>query len=162
MLEEILSLYKGTLFIVSHDRDFLDQTVSQILAFEGDTKVTRIIGGYSDYLAFREKNKKPKQSATPSVSQSSAVSPDSNKPSKPKERQKLTFKDKHELEELPGKIEDAEKKIAALTEILTDADFYRRDPDGFHKATQALTEYKSRLDRYENRWLELEEIKANI
>ena len=161
MLEEILSRYQGTLFIVSHDRDFLDQTVSQILAFEGNTKVTRIIGGYSDYLEYRDKTKKPRQSAITPVQKKIAVSPISDKPTTQK-KQKLSYKEKYELEELPKKMGDVEKKIDAINKALTDAEFYQRDPDGFHKATVALTEYKSRLSRYEDRWLELEEIKSNI
>ena len=58
MLEEIITNYDGTLFIVSHDRDFLDQTVTQILAFEGQGEIEHIIAGYSDYLEFKNKNKK--------------------------------------------------------------------------------------------------------
>ncbi len=79
MLEEILIQYKGTLIIVSHDRDFLDQTVTRILAFEGDGKIESCIGGYSDYMAFKQKNaaddggrkkvqqKSPKTDAPPSL-----------------------------------------------------------------------------------------------
>src|SRR4029077_10589936 len=57
MLEEILAEYEGTLLVVSHDRDFLDQTVSKILAFEGDGKIEGYIGGYSDYLEAKHKEK---------------------------------------------------------------------------------------------------------
>ena len=166
MLEEILSKYQGTLFIVSHDRDFLDQTVSQILAFEGNTEVTRIIGGYSDYLEYRNKHKRPRHKPAAQSGSDGAVSPPSSnegaKKSDPEKVVKLSYKENYELKELPKKIADAEEKIAALNDALADADFYKRDPDMFHKATQALSEYKSRLERYENRWLELEERKSKV
>ena len=166
MLEEILSNYKGTLIVVSHDRDFLDQTVTKILAFEGQAKVVSNVGGYSDYLRLKKKqsakadskDKTDKKSKKDSVAREDAPkNPAQSKKAKPK---KLSYKDERDWKHLPDKISDLNKKIEDLTQELSDPDFYNRDPDGFHDTTKKLEEYKSRLDRYETRWLELDEMRG--
>ncbi|MEZ5814844.1 MAG: ATP-binding cassette domain-containing protein [Alphaproteobacteria bacterium] len=166
MLEEILSQYTGTLIVVSHDRDFLDQTVTRILAFEGDGKVETCVGGYSDYLEMKghmgaapeKENLKQGRQKTPACAEKTEVEAVSEKPKAP--RQRLTYKLERELKQLPGKIEKAEEQVAALSEALADGDFYRRDPDGFHDTTKELAETQAKLERYETRWLELEEMKT--
>ena len=163
MLEDILAQYQGTLIVVSHDRDFLDQTVTRILAFEGKGKIESIIGGYSDYLAFKAKKNADKASKDkPAKAKPKAVSPELPKEeTKPKSpAKKLSYKLERELKALPDKIAKAEADVAAYTAQLTDADFYNRDPDGFHAVTKALGEAQAKLERYETRWLELEEEKA--
>ena len=158
MLEEILLQYQGTLIVVSHDRDFLDQTVTKILAFEGEGKIVSCVGGYSDYL----KIKKPtpeKETATAVPEKKKASSP--AVPEEKKAPQRLTYKLEHELQTLPKKIETVERSIQDMTQQLSDAAFYQRDPEGFHKVTKTLSEAQAKLERYENRWLELEEMKAD-
>ena len=158
MLEEILLNYKGTLLVVSHDRDFLDQTVTKILAFEGEGKIESVIGGYSDYLAMKSGvSEKPAQQAKPQKKQEEKPQP-VEKPAAPKKR--LTYKLERELKLLPGKIERAEEEVATLSEKLSDAEFYASDPDGFHETTKELSAAQAKLERYETRWLELEEQKA--
>lgn len=159
ILEEILSQYKGTLIVVSHDRDFLDQTVTKVLAFEGGGKIEEVIGGYSDYLEMKAREsggptkEEPKKAP---IKQEAAPKP---KPD-PKPN-KLSYKYEHELKQLPGKISEAEKTIEALTARLSDPNFYKIDPDGFHDATKQLQEQEAKLERYETRWLELEEMKTS-
>ncbi len=164
MLEEILSQYNGTLIVVSHDRDFLDQTVTRILAFEGDAKVVNCVGGYSDYL---EKKSGTIQKDTKRIDkkEKTPVAPHKNETEKPAEktkapRQRLTYKLERELKLLPNKISKAEELIGILSEKLADGDFYQRDPDGFHETTKELSEAQTKLERYETRWLELEEMKT--
>ncbi|MCB1531073.1 MAG: ATP-binding cassette domain-containing protein [Rhodospirillales bacterium] len=160
MLEEILSQYKGTLIVVSHDRDFLDQTVTKILAFEGDGKIESCIGGYSDYLEKKTRNGLPRENGELTKPDKKAPAPvQKTNDSPPK---KLTYKLERELSLLPEKIEAAETKIAEMSQALSDADFYRRDPDGFHEVTKNLAEMQAKLERYESRWLELEEMKAEL
>ncbi|MFK7839562.1 MAG: ABC-F family ATP-binding cassette domain-containing protein [Bdellovibrionales bacterium] len=164
MLEEILSQYKGTLIVVSHDRDFLDQTVTRILAFEGNGKIDNVIGGYSDYLEMK-KNAGQSQKAELSEAQVPQVKAKSEgddvqesvkkAPSQPKV--KLTYKDQRELNNLPTKIEAAEEEIVMLSDKLSQGGFFKEDPKGFHKATCALEDAQAKLERYEARWLELEE-----
>lgn len=180
MLEEILLQYKGTLIIVSHDRDFLDQTVTQILAFEGDAKVERVIGGYRDYLEFKQKrdqslgksgaktisesqsqNKKENKNTSENKTQSGdaqAVATEQKPPTNsPK---KLSYKYKRELAQLPKKMSALEEEIEGVNGALADPEFYSRNPDGFHENVKNLEELKAKMERYETRWLELEEMKS--
>lgn len=160
MLEEILSNYTGTLIVVSHDRDFLDQTVTKILAFEGNAVIDSCIGGYSDYLDKKKAEHKEEKKAdvVVKVNKPAAPPPQDEK----KTVKKLTFKLEHELGELPGKIEKLESDIKAYHAQLNDPDFYPRDPAGFHEMTKTLVEAEAKLSRYEMRWLELEEMRAAI
>lgn len=173
MLEEILANYKGTLIVVSHDRDFLDQTVTKIMAFEGEGKVDIQIGGYSDYLAKKkaeDTQKTQKKSAPKKDKQPAPAKADTSQNEEPatytapgqpaKSRVRLTYKLEREYKQLPNKIKKAESDIEALNNQLADPDFYTRDAEGFHEAVKALEEEKARLDRYETRWLELEEMKT--
>jgi ATP-binding cassette subfamily F protein uup len=189
MLEEILVQYQGTLIVVSHDRDFLDQTVTKILAFEGDSKIEQIVGGYSDYLAFKAKQegsdkgvqkdvqaakKTPKssKSSLPGLSGQSMDHPDKpgddsvvvkgDRGAPKSEPKKLSYKYERELSQLPDKIAKVEAGLKELNAKLADADFYQRDPDGFHDATKQLTELEAKLERYETRWLELEGMKEDL
>jgi len=162
MLEEILCQYKGTLLVVSHDRDFLDQTVTKILAFEGDGKVESVIGGYSDYLEIKNKAQGLVETSESKPKAKSKVSAPPKPEEKPKpQRKRLTYKLERELKLLPGKIEKTETDIADYTKQLEDADFYSRDPEGFFDVTKLLSEAEAKLERYENRWLELEEQKSD-
>ncbi|NQZ14910.1 MAG: ATP-binding cassette domain-containing protein [Alphaproteobacteria bacterium] len=159
MLEEILSQYQGTLIVVSHDRDFLDQTVTRILAFEGNAKIESCIGGYTDYLE-KIKGKKPSNKKTDKKKEvKESAKEETPKPQKPK---KLTYKLEHELKQLPGKIETVEAQVKECNELLNDADYNQRDPNSFHETVKALAELEAKLERYENRWLELEEMKIEI
>jgi len=161
MLEEILSQYQGTLLVVSHDRDFLDQTVTRVLAFEGNGVVDHCIGGYSDYVAMKKAQSAPKPKPKPKpVEQISTKEPTAPAAPKAKPKIKMTYKLEKELADLPDKITSVEKAIAEISTALSDADFYQRDPDGFHLRTQQLAELKAKLERYETRWLDLEDMRS--
>ena len=161
MLEEILCQYTGTLIIVSHDRDFLDQSVTKILAFEGDAKPQIHIGGYSDYLNF--KSGKTEKKRDTSTSQEPKQLENKAEQDEPEEKaikpQKLSYKLERELMQLPDKMAKTEEKIKTYNESLADPDFYKRDANAFHEMTKALADEEARLERYESRWLELEELK---
>ena len=159
MLEDILCAYNGTLIVVSHDRDFLDQTVSQVLAFEGDGKVENVIGGYSDYLEFKKKQDRTKSGTSGTTAKTKKEEPSSQKEviQKKSPAPKLTYKDKYELEQLPKKIAAHEEEIAVLTERLKDPNFYQTDPEEFLRAGRHLERAKKKLDEAETRWLELSE-----
>ena len=158
MLGEILMSYKGTLLLVSHDRDFLDQTVTKILSFEGNGVVEEIIGGYSDYLAFKKSNK----------GQSNIINNEKylNKKSKQKSEnvevknnRKLTYKLEFELKNLPAKIMNKENEINKYNHRLADPDFYINEPDLFNEVAKKLELAKKDLEYFETRWIELEEMK---
>lgn len=150
MLQELLSDYKGTLLIVSHDRDFLDRTVTEVLAFEGGGVVEGYIGGYSDYAA-RKKITVPKKS-------SEKKSPEKIEAKIP-EKKILSGKERHELEKLPEKIAKLEAEIKALREKLLDVDFYTKNPAEFDSSSRRFALAQHDLETAESRWLELEEKK---
>ncbi len=161
MLEEVLIRYKGTLIVVSHDRDFLDQTVSKILAFEGQGKVEGYIGGYSDYLAakdFELKKSEKKETAAKKKSSNKSL-PEQAPEAQP---QKLSYKLDRELKQLPDKIDALGKDIDQMNDILNDANLYKNDPDLFHSTVDRLGRVQKRLADAEERWLELEEMRLSM
>lgn len=159
MLEDILSQYKGTLIVVSHDRDFLDQTVTKIIAFEGDGKIDGVIGGYSDYLE-KVKNRKDEEKEEEIVQKAARKAAATEAPKGP--AKKLSFKLQHELDTLPGKMEEMQTSIEHLTNLLADPSFYGRDPQAFLKVSDDLEKLKSGLSAAEERWLELDAMREAI
>lgn len=158
MLEEILMNYQGTLIIVSHDRDFLDQTVSKIVAFEGNGQVDGYLGGYSDYLESRQKLKTP---ASNVVKIPAKQTPVEIVPPKKTEK-KLSYKLQHELENLPSRIVGLEADIDTLVDQLSDPELYNRDPGMFHALSKNLVTARETLNAAELRWIELEDMKAAL
>lgn len=159
MLEEMISSYKGTLVIVSHDRDFLDQTATQIFAFEGDGVIEHCIGGYSDYIAQKNRAESSKKEASIKP-EKSAKKPQGKIQSAPKKPAKLSYKHKLELEELPLKISSLEEDLKQWEVQLADGDFYMRDAEGFDKLSRKHAQGKEKISQMEIRWLELEEMQA--
>ena len=151
LLEEILINYKGTLIIVSHDRDFLDQTVTRILAFQGDGKVIDCIGGYSDFLKLKKNSFKNKNLIKHDLNK---VKKDNQ--SKISNNNKLTYKLEHELSIIPSEIEKLETIISQMNNILSDADLYTKNIDKFLESSKTLEMSKKKLDELETRWLELD------
>ena len=157
MLGEILISYKGTLLLVSHDRDFLDQTVTKILSFEGDGIIEETIGGYSDYLSF--KNSKLTQNSKNKNEEKNNKFKVIAKSGENKNNKKLTYKLEFELNSLPPKIKSLEDDINDFNQKLSDPNLYLNEPDIFFEITKKLEKSKEDLEYFENRWLELEEMK---
>lgn len=153
MLQEILADYAGTLILVSHDRDFLDRTVTEVLAFEGDAVVESHVGGYTDYIRFKEKQKLAEKVVpiTPAIVAAPAAE------AQPKKTTKMSFKHVHELKTLPARIETLEKEIETLKAQLEDSSLYIKDPETFDKASRRFANAQHELETAEHRWLELEE-----
>ena len=154
MLSDYLSKYQGTLIVVSHDRDFLDNVATSILAFEGNAVITNHIGGYSDYLEFKEKNMQSHEDVVTKVKNVSIEFPSTLvvESSQPK---KLSYKLKLELEKLPAKIENLEKKICELSEELSETE--DRNPANLAHISMEIAKHQKELEIAENRWMELEE-----
>ena len=156
LLQEMLSDYAGTLIVVSHDRDFLDRVATSVLMAEGHGRFVEYAGGYSDMVAQRgvgvsakvREREAPKAAPAPRAVQT--------------ERRKLSFKDKHALETLPGQITALEREIHALSQRLSAGDFYERDPKGFAAASAKLAELHASLAASEERWLELEMLREEL
>lgn len=168
MLEDILANYTGTLLVVSHDRDFLDQTVSKILAFEGNGKVQAVIGGYQDYLDSRRKREEQTSSSISEEDlmgsgRSAAPQVQAKDHQAPKQAaQKLTYKEQFELDNLPTKIATLEQEINDIEQSLSDPDLYVKDPVGFARYSKRIAAALHERDMAERRWLELEEARVQI
>jgi|TARA_B110000090_G_scaffold75095_1_gene85399 ATP-binding cassette subfamily F protein uup len=157
LLEEMLVQYKGTLLIVSHDRDFLDQTVNKILFFEGDGEVTFFNGGYSDFLQYQTILEEEKKLNNTIVNNNtSKLKRDSNG----KNKKKLTYKLEYELEKIPSIIDQLHINIKDIEEQLSKPDLYKLDKDLFIDLTKNLQDYNAKLENSEERWVELMSMKS--
>jgi len=120
-----------------------------------DTQATVYAGGWSDYRAQRAEA--APVAAEPAKPRGKPAQPGAPKPAAPKSKPKLSFTEKHRLEELPGVIERLEAEIAKLEGLLSDAELFTREPEKFRKATDALTKRQAALSEAEEEWLELAE-----
>ncbi len=152
LLQERLADYAGTVLLVSHDRDFLDRVVTSVIASDGDGIWTQYAGGYTDMLAQRAPARASAPSGGAAKAKAGGQPPAASKtPSK-----RMTFKDKHALETLPGRIATLEAEIAKLNRQLSDPGLYSKNPVKFAATSQALTEAQAALSAAEEQWLELE------
>ena len=158
LLQEVIADYDGTVLIVSHDRDFLDRTVTITLGLDGSGKVDIVAGGYEDWEKRRVQSAQSRSSRAQSrgAREDSVPTPldfarDERKP------RKLTYKDQRDYDLLPRRIEELEAQIALDEEALHDPDLYARDPQRFAALTVAIEKARAERDTAEERWLELAE-----
>ena len=161
LLEEMLGDYPGTVIVVSHDRDFLDRVATSVIVAEGEGRWTEYAGGYTDMVAqrgfgVRAPELAPKPKARRRDERLSAAV------EAPPQRQKLSFKQKHALEALPGQIAALEAEIGQLNARLADPGLYGRDPEGFDRAGKALAAAQAKLTAAEDQWLELEALRESL
>ncbi len=150
LLEELLADYAGTLILVSHDREFLDNVVTSTLVMEGDGRVGEYVGGYSDWLRQRELPAQPSAASSPAASAPPrAVAP-------PPARRKLSYKDQRELDLLPARIEALEAQIAEQSRAMGDPAFFRQPHDAVTAHQAALDQTRRELDACYARWEALE------
>lgn len=156
LLQELIADYSGTVILVSHDRDFLDRTVTSTLSSDGDGLWQDYPGGYSDMLTQRGRRpeKKPqgrskggKASKPAGVARSAA---------------KLSFNQQHALKTLPAEIERLGTRIAALESVMADPDLFTREPETFAKTVKDLEAAQRKLAEKEEKWLELEMLREEI
>ena len=152
LLEELLADYPGTLLLVSHDRDFLDNVVTSTLVMEGDGRVGEYVGGYSDWLRQRPVAVLP---ATPPPAPKAAPVA-AAAPVQPAPRRKLSYKDARELEQLPTRIEALEADIARRTQAMHAPGFFQREAAAVAADNQALAGLQQELDAAYARWSDLE------
>ena len=154
LLEEQLLAYSGTLLLVSHDREFLNNVVTSTFALEGDGTVGQYPGGYDDYERQRRKVDAPpaeKKGADKPDSRPAGNAAQSGAP------RKLSYKEKRELEALPGRIDALEGELAEIREALADGTIYRAEPDRAKALGERLPLAEAELDAAVERWAELAE-----
>ncbi|MBN8501183.1 MAG: ATP-binding cassette domain-containing protein, partial [Sphingomonadales bacterium] len=154
LLQEVIADYDGTVLIVSHDRDFLDRTVTITLGLDGSGKIDVVAGGYADWQKQREQRQSaaPRSAAKPATPASPQV-----KLAAPHRKGKLSYKDQRDYDLLPGRIEDIAAAIARDEAVLSDPGLYTRDPARFAALTKAIEAARAEKDAAEERWLELAE-----
>ena len=157
VLEEKLSEYSGTLIVVSHDREFLDNVVTSTIVFEENGRIQEYVGGYSDWV---------RQGKQLAVTDSPYAVEERRRRAAEHRRQrpatKLSYKDQRELDALPAEIETLEAAIAELQQTVADPDFYARDGDAVRDALEKLAQAETELERRIERWGELETLAASF
>ena len=163
LLEEILTDYQGTLLIVSHDRQFIDNTATECYLFEGEGRLNKYVGGFFDakqqqanFWASKTVEEQAKAKKTEALKEESAVKND--RTSKPKSV-KLSYKEQRELEQLPQLLEELETKITALQAEIADPAFFQQAHDITDAKLKALADTEAELETAFLRWEELEEKK---
>ena len=152
LLQEVIADYDGTVLIVSHDRDFLDRTVTVTLGLDGSGKVDIVAGGYADWQKQRQART---VSGTPKAKASDRPV---EAPVMPVRKAKLSYKDQRDYDLLPGRIEQIEAEMARLETALHDPDLYGKNPARFAELTATLDKARADKDAAEERWLELAEM----
>lgn len=147
LLQEVIADYDGTVLIVSHDRDFLDKTVTVTLGLDGTGHVDVIAGGYEDW----ERKRRPRTEAKRAAARPAAAPPP------PPTRAKLSYKDQRDYDLLPRRIEEIDQRIASDEDLLADPNLYTRDPAAFDRLMKGVTALREEKEAAELRWLELAE-----
>jgi ATP-binding cassette subfamily F protein uup len=153
LLEELLEDYGGTVFLVSHDRMFLDNVVTQVIVAEGDGNWREYVGGYSDWERMR-----PAAPAAPKAARAEAK-PAAKEPareSQPAKPKKLSYREQRELEELPDLIARLEAEQKNVSERLADPELYQRDPDEARRLGERFAQIDVELMESLERWEEIE------
>ncbi len=153
LLEELLVDYNGTLLLVSHDREFLDNAVTSCLVFEGQGRVAEYVGGYSDWEASRKRQQAQKPPEPPTKTK---VVEEKTKT----KSVKLSYKDQRELDALPQRIEDLEGQLEVLQQRLGDPQLYRNQADQVASLQQASNQVQTELEQAYERWESLEALKG--
>lgn len=154
LLEELVANYEGTVLLVSHDREFIDNTATTVWAFEGNGLVNKVVGGYEDYreyllrIAPSVEEKPTPASVKPAVSNVKVTN---------NQKKKLSYKEERELESLPKQVELLEQTIAELQLTVNSTEFFKLDAELTTNTLNQLAEAESKLDEAFARWEELEE-----
>ena len=152
LLQEVIADYEGTVLLVSHDRDFLDRTVTVTLGLDGSGSVDIVAGGYAEWEAKRKSDSKGSKSRKTGKAAPTKATTKSSSPSK-----KLSYKNQRDYDMLPGRIEAIDKRMEQIAEALSDADLYTKNFAQFEQLTEENAALIDEKDEAEMRWLELAE-----
>jgi ABC transport system ATP-binding/permease protein len=156
LLQEVIADYDGTVLIVSHDRDFLDRTVTVTLGLDGSGKVDVVAGGYEDWV--RKRYEVARAPAKAGGQTRGALREEKTGPLPSQGNKKLSFKDQRDLDRLPAEIERLEREIAVDEQALHDPDLFARDPRRFAELTARIAQCRAEVEAAELRWLEVAEL----
>ena len=156
LLQEVIADYEGTVLIVSHDRDFLDRTVTITLGLDGSGRVDIVAGGYEDWVRKRYEARRAPLKAGGQTREA----PREERPGSPSSagNRKLSYKDQRDYDRLPAEIERLEAEVSSDETALSDADLYRSDPERFAELTERIARNRAEIEAAEYRWLEVAEM----
>ena len=160
LLQEVIADYDGTVLIVSHDRDFLDRTVTITLGLDGSGRVDIVAGGYEDWV--RKRYQDHRAPAKAGAQTRGAPKGHGIAPLPVQGTRKLTYKDQRDYDRLPGEIERLEAEVAADEGALSDPDLYARDPERFAELTERIARNRTEIEAAEYRWLEVAELAEQL
>jgi len=160
LLQEVIADYDGTVLIVSHDRDFLDRTVTITLGLDGSGKVDIVAGGYEDWV--RQRYEAARTPAKAGAQGAAKAARDRATGPRPSSGNKLTYKDQRDYDRLPVEIERLQAEVTADEAALSDPDLYTRDPDGFAKLSERVARNRADIEAAEVRWLEVAEMAEQL
>ena len=158
LLQEVIADYEGTVLIVSHDRDFLDRTVTITLGLDGSGRVDIVAGGYEDWVRKRYEAQRKAPSATMAASKESKTSAAPASTASVKAAQKLSYKDQRDYDRLPEEIDRLQAEVASDEAALSDPDLYSREPERFARLTERIARHRADIEAAELRWLEVAEM----
>ena len=160
LLQEVIADYEGTVLIVSHDRDFLDRTVTITLGLDGSGKVDVVAGGYEDWVRKRyEAHRSPAKAGSQGGAKAAANGAPEPRPSP---GNKLSYKDQRDFDRLPEEIERLQELVEADEQSLSDPDLYNRDPKRFADLTERIARHRADIEAAELRWLEVAEMAEDL
>jgi len=157
VLEQKLCEFSGTLIVVSHDRDFLDNVVTSTIVFEEDGKVQEYVGGYSDWL-----RRGHELAVTDNPYEAERRKQEAAERKKSRKPTKLSYKDQRELDSLPIAIEQLEESIAALQALIAEPDFYAQEAELVQQKLRELSDAEKLLEQHIERWGELETLQESF
>ena len=165
LLQEVISEYDGTVLIVSHDRDFLDRTVTGLLAFEDNGLIIAHAGGYTDYLERRRRQLDKKQMTQADKKDGQKKKGQEKKAQKKKAdrpKDRLSYKQTYLLEKLPNEMATLTEQITTAEQHLSDMTFFEQDPDSYQKLAEQTRQNKVNLQEKEEAWLELAMLREKL
>ena len=157
VLEQKLTEFGGTLIVVSHDRQFLDNVVTSTIVFEANRRIQEYVGGYSDWL--RQGHALAETDSPFAASERKQIAAERRRQRKPT---KLSYKDQRELDQLPAELEQLEARIDALQQEISEPDFYAQDHARVQSRLGELADAQARLESRIDRWSELESLQASL
>ena len=161
LLQEVIADYDGTVLVVSHDRDFLDRTVTITLGLDGSGRVDIVAGGYEDWVRKRYQAKAPRRKGEGggrAKHRDEGVQRPAPSPALAGRGGKLSYKDQRDYDRLPGEIERLEAEVAGDEASLSDPDLYVREPQRFAELTERIARNRAEIEAAELRWLEVAEL----
>lgn len=156
LLEDILQQYQGTVLLVSHDREFVNNTVTSSLLFAGEGRIIEIAGGYDDVIAYQQRMQAPVTTAQKVTKPSQSVTEEIPVQASVSSAKKLSYKEQRELEQLPALLEQLEAELEALQLKVNDADFFKQSTEQTQNTLNQLQQIESKLAQAYARWEELD------